>query len=156
VQRILPRGQNRCYDCTFLAELGVRECFPSMTLQAFLLVLAVFLQSSVASSQASSDTTKGSSSDSASLALVLPPPSGPSQNLTLPTARTPKVKCARRPLFHSDTCPLLHDCTQAIGKLPILYSPGTFHAGPPGDIYQIPLRRIVGSCVVSIEMAAGV
>lgn len=73
------------------------------------------------------------------------------------TARLkPKLRCKGAPIFSPDDHrPRFSDCVFAIGILPATYTTGTFHTGAPKNDFELPLRRIVGTCVVSVEMRKG-
>ena len=60
-------------------------------------------------------------------------------------------ECIPRPFIFSKA-PTLKDCQAAIGQLPLTDDFGSFHNGPPDDLYMLPVEKTFGTCTVSVEL----
>ena len=78
--------------------------------------------------------------------LALPPQPTISTNLTVP-----EYHCIPKPSLFAP-CPDYYDCLQAIFQLPSPPGSGSFHNGPPDDVFRLPVRKKHGSCRVRVEL----
>lgn len=74
----------------------------------------------------------------------------PTSNLTSLTTDC-NFECIPRPSIFSKA-PTLKDCQEAIGQLPMFDGTGSFHNGPPSDLYMLPVKRSFRTCTVRVEM----
>lgn len=74
----------------------------------------------------------------------------PSSNLTILTTDD-NFDCIPRSSIFSKA-PTLEDCQAAISLLPHTDNFGSFHNGPPDDLYMLPVEKDFGTCIVNVEM----